>query len=95
MTNGMDADKLRKVKESYQYIKHVRQKAESLLKKISSLGKLDDSVTSGICNARSLVELESIVSTIMNDGINKDNHLNQYPFYGNQTLFIWINIWFC
>lgn len=67
MTGCMDPDKLRKVKQSYDYIKHIRQKAQNLLKQISTLGKLDDSITVEICKARSLLELESIVSNFIFD----------------------------
>ena len=62
MTGGMDPDKLRKVKQSYDSVKNIIHKAQNIVKQASAQGKLNEDLTNSICSARSLAELDSIVS---------------------------------
>lgn len=62
LTGCMDPDTLRKVKQTYEHIKTLQQKAQNLMKQISSQGKLNEDLSKSICCAKSLSELECIVS---------------------------------
>lgn len=62
MTGEMDPESLRKVKNTYDTIQEIRQKAVALYKTISAAGSMDPILSRRIATVRSLHEIETIVS---------------------------------
>ncbi|KOC60832.1 S1 RNA-binding domain-containing protein 1 [Habropoda laboriosa] len=62
MTNGMEADKLRALKESLDQAKSIKQRASTILKSIDKLGQWSPSIYSAVVSAKSLDDLEHIYS---------------------------------
>lgn len=64
LTGGMDAQRLREVKESFETLESVQHKAVAVTKSIKALGKLTPILEKSICYSRSISELDHIVSVL-------------------------------
>ena len=62
ITGGMDPDKLRALKESFDHAKVIKQRANTILKSIDKLGQWSPAVHSVIVSAKSLDDLEHVYS---------------------------------
>lgn len=62
LTNGMDPEKLRHVKDSFDAVIEIQTKAETLLKTIAKEGPVDPALSARIKCARTLDEIELLVS---------------------------------
>ncbi|CAK9797490.1 S1 RNA-binding domain-containing protein 1 [Anthophora plagiata] len=62
MTDGMEADKLRALKESLDQAKLIKQRANTILKSIDKLGQWSPSIHSAVVSAKCLDDLEHIYS---------------------------------
>lgn len=65
LTNDMQPEKLRDVKESYEKICALKSKIATVLKTIEKAGKLSTDLKKCVLNCKSLPELEHIVSPVI------------------------------
>lgn len=65
VTENMTAQKLREVKDGFDEICHIKQKMHTVLKSIDKLGVLDLHMEKAVTSAKSLEELEIIVSVLL------------------------------
>lgn len=65
LTNDMQPEKLRDVKESYEEICALKSKTATVLKTIEKAGKLSTDLKKCVLNCKSLPELEHIVSPVI------------------------------
>lgn len=61
-TENMPPEKLREVKDTFEEICHLKQKMQTVIKTIDKLGALDPQLEKTVRSAKSLDELEIIVS---------------------------------